>query len=273
MSEKREYAIVDCLTSVDIRKNAVVPNARTRVGGSHDGKQDLGHVCRSIFEYDNFGFLWVVQEAGVSSPYDNFVSHTGVDELEFVLDGYCNFKCPDGFNQDLVPGDCFILRNSMPHKNTHDTLDHLNLLVFYPKQISKIDRVEFMNGTPYKGDGKCEVVNCYSTPAKQVEPGYHRLNVFDSRATSMAYQYLEPSACIPAVDLMAKDVDEIIYILDGSGIATYADKTYRLRPHLAIHNPPGTAYRIQNDTNADLKMMVFYTTGRTADVKTSSVKF
>lgn len=269
MSEKREYAIIDCLTSVDIRKNAVVPAARTRVGGSHDGKQDLGHVCKSIFEYDNFGFLWVVQEAGVSSPYNDFVYHTGVDELEFVVSGECNFICPDGFDQDLRPGDCFALFDSIPHKNTHDGLDLLNLLVFYPKQISKIDRVEFKNGTPYAGKGRCEVVNCYSTTAAEIAPGMHRLEVFNASTTSMVYQYLTSGASTPDRDFHIHSVDQVIYILGGEGIATYGDKTYRIRPHLAIHNPAGTPYRLMNDGKDDLKMMCYYTTGNVADVQTS----
>jgi mannose-6-phosphate isomerase-like protein (cupin superfamily) len=273
MKEKRTYKVVDCLKSIDIRTNTYVPGARTRVGGSHDGKQDLGHVCKSIYEYDNFGLLWVIQEAGVSSPYNDFVYHPGVDEIEFVLGGECTFSCPDGFNTKLTPGTCFYLLNSMPHENTHNELDNLNLLVYYPRRVSEVGRAEFKAGTPYTGNGKCGIVNYFETPAEEIAPGHHRLITCNAKDICASYQRLEPGCSVPEVNFITHDTDEIIFILEGTGVATYPDKSYQLRPHLAFYNPAGTAHKFWNNSDKDLKMLVLYTRDNVEDVKTETKTF
>lgn len=273
MAEKRGYRIVDCLTSVDIRENKVVPGARTRVGGSHDGKQDLGHVCKSIFEYDDFGLLWVVQEAGVSSPYNDYVYHPDADEIEYVIAGTCDFSCPGIPSFKLKSGDFMCPLDSIPHENTHEGLDCLNLLVFYPRQISEVGRVEFKKGDPYDGPGTCPVVHCYDTPAEEIAPGHFRLICCNAKTISASYQYLAPGTSVPEKDFIVHDKGEIVFILEGSGIATYPDKTYQLRPHLAIYNPAGTPHKIWNNTDKDLRMLVLYTTGNVTDVKTDKKAF
>ena len=271
--EKRTYRVVDCLKSIDVRNNVVVEGARTRIGGSHDGKQDLGHICKSIFEYDNFGLLWVVQEPGVSSPYDNFVFHPGADEIEFVIGGECSFSCPNGVKARLTPGTCFYLLNGMPHENTHNELDNLNLLVYYPRRISEIKRVEFNAETPYTGSGKFGMVNYFEVPAEEVAPGHFRLVTCNATDICSSYQYLRPGCSVPESDFITHDTDEIIYILEGTGIATYPDKTYQLKPHMAFYNPAGTAHRFWNNSSTDLKMLVLYTRDDVEGVKTEIKTF
>ena len=273
MSEKRDYQIIDCLTSIDLHANAVVPGARTRVGGSHDGKQDLGHVCKTIYDYDNFCLLWVLQEAMVSSPYENYVYHPGVDEIEFVISGECEFRFPGSGYQYYTPGVCFSPLKGMPHGNKMDRLEALNLLVYYNKPLSKIGRVELKIDEPYNGDGTCPVVNYFEAPAQEIASGHFRLTTCNATETSASYQYLKPGVSVPQADFVTHDTDEIIFILSGTGIATYTDKTYRLRPHLAIHNPPGTPHRLWNDGTDDLKALVLYTKGNVEDVKTQTKSF
>jgi quercetin dioxygenase-like cupin family protein len=271
--EKKSYQIIDCLTSIDLRKNQVVPGARTRVGGSHDGKQDLGHVCKSIFEYDNCGFLWVIQEAGVSSPYDNYVYHPDVDELEYVISGTCEFSCPNLPSTQLGPGDFFSPLDSLPHENTHDGLDQLNLLVYYPRRISDCGRIEFGLNEKYEGNGTCPIVRSYSEEPEEISPGRFRVIGCEGRVTCSSYQFLKPGVAIPQTDFVSHDTDEIIFILEGTGIATYPDKTYVLRPQLAIFNPAGTPHRLYNNSDGDLKMVVYYTTGKFSDVKDTVIQF
>jgi len=273
MTKDRSYKAVDCLRSIDLRTNTPVPEARTRVGGSHDGKQDWGHICKSIFEYDNFGLLWVVQEAGVSSPYDNYVFHPGADEIEFVLEGECAFQCPDGTDTWLKPGTCIYMLNGMPHKNTHHGLDNLNLLVFYPRKISEVGRMEFPSGTRYTGNGKFGMVNYHETPAEQIAPGHYRLVTCNANEICSSYQYLIPGCSVPEINFLTHDTDEIIFVLAGTGIATYPDKTYQLRPHLAFYNPAGTPHRFWNNGNENLEMLVLYTRNNLADVKTEPKRF
>jgi mannose-6-phosphate isomerase-like protein (cupin superfamily) len=273
MSEKRVYQIIDCLKSVDLHANAVVPGARTRVGGSHDGKQDLGHICKTIYDYDNFCLLWICQEAGVSSPYDNYVYHPGVDELEFVISGECEFSWPGGGSHWFKPGTCFCPLKGMPHENTMDRLEPLNLLVYYDRHLAQVGRVEFKLDEPYTGDGSVPVVNFYETPAQEIAPGHFRLITCNAAATSASYQYLKPGCSVPEADFITHDTDEIIFVLSGTGIATYPDKTYRLRPQLAIYNPAGTPHKYWNDGADDLKALVLYTKGKVEDVKTQTKSF
>ena len=274
MSEKRDYQIINCLISVDLHANAVVPGARTRVGGGHDGKQDLGHVCKTIFNYDNFCLLWVVQEVGVDSPYDNYVRHPGCDEIEFVISGACEFGWP-GERRWFKPGIAFNPLRNIPHlNNMRGILEPLNLLVFYDRPIEKVKRVEFNENEKYTGDGSYPYVDVYETPAQEIEPGHFRLiTCNEALATSSTYQYLKPGVSVPQADFITHDTDEIIFILSGTGIATYPDKTYRLRPQIAIYNPAGTPHKYWNDGTEDLKALVLYTKNKVENVKTEKKAF
>jgi len=88
-----------------------------------------------------------------------------------------------------------------------------------------------------------------------------------------SYQYLKPGCSVPEADFITHDTDEIIYILEGIGIATYPDKTYQLKPHMTFYNPAGTAHRFWNNSNIDLKMLVLYTRDNVEDVKTEIKTF
>ena len=270
MKEKREYKVIDCLKSIDIRDNSYVPGARTRVGGSHDGDYDLGHDVKTILEYDDFSLLWVKQEPGVDSPYENYVYHPSAEEIELALYGKCQmrFADADGAGGPLIPGVCAYIPAGLPHGNSHQELDDLILLVYYPKPIAEIGRREHSLGEKYTGGKKHRMVNFFNAPAVEAGKGHFVTKICDGDKISAAYHRLTPGCSVPEIDFISHDVDEIVFVLEGNGIATYPDKTYLLRPHLAFYNPAGCAHKFWNSTDEDLKLCCLYVTGMTADVKT-----
>jgi len=261
MEEKRKYRVIDCLKSIDIRDNSFVPGARTRIGGSHDGDYDFGHNCKTIYEYDDFSLLWVTQEPGVDSPYDNYVYHPSAEEIELVLYGKCQMRFADGGGGPLLPGVCAHIPAGLPHGNSHQELDDVILLVFYPKPIAEVGRVEHKFSEQYTGGKNHLMVNFFEAPAKEVEKGHFITTICHGDKISAAYHCLKPGCSVPEVDFISHDVDEIVFVLEGSGIATYPDKTYTLRPHLAFYNPGGCAHKFWNNTNEDLRLVSLYVTG------------
>lgn len=173
---KRTYQVMDCLRSLDLRSGNFVPSARTRIGGSHDGDVDYGHDCKSIYEYDNFGLLWVKQEPGVDSPYNDYVFHPGADEIELTVEGECIMRYADGEGGPLVPGVCTYIPAGVPHGNHHPGIEDVVLLVFYPKPISQVGRGDHKMGEPYTGGKKHEMINFYEAPAQEIAPGHSSLS-------------------------------------------------------------------------------------------------
>ena len=263
---KRKYRVIDCLKSIDIRDNSFVPSARTRIGGSHEGDLDLGHDCKTIYEYDNFSLLWVKQEPGVDSPFDNYVCHPSAEEIEFAVYGKCTMRYADGGGGPLVPGVCAYLPAGLPHGNSHQELDDVILLVFYPKPIAEVGRAEHMIDELYTGDKNHLMVDFFEAPANEIEEGHFVTTICNGDKISAAYHRLSPGCSVPDVNFTSHNVDEIVFVLEGNGIATYPDKTYELRPHLAFFNPAGCAHKFWNNTDKELKLLCLYVTGNVADI-------
>ena len=267
MEQNQRYRVIDCLKSIDLRDNSFVPGARTRIGGSHDGDFDLGHDCKTILEFDDFSLLWVKQEPGVDSPYENYVFHPAAEEIEIALYGRCQMRFADGEGGPLVPGVCAYLPAGLPHGNSHQELDDVILLVFYPKPIAEVGRVEHGISEPYTGSGKHLLTDFFNAPAGEVESGHFKTTICDGDKISAAYHRLTPGCSVPDVDFVAHDAAEIVFVLEGAGIATYPDKTYALRPHLAFYNPAGCAHKFWNNSSEDLKLVSLYVSGSPGSVQ------
>lgn len=273
MDEKRKYRVMDCRRSMDLRTGEFVDSARTRIGGSHNGKIDYGHDCKSIYDYSNLGLLYVKQEPGVDSPYNDYVYHPGADEIELTLDGIAMMRYADGEGGPLVPGVSTYIPAGLPHGNHHPGIDDVQLLVFYPKTVTDVGRAEHKMDEPYIGGKKHVMTNFLEAPTEEVEPGHFVANIHDGDQICMAYHRLAPGCATPEVDFIKHDMDEVVFVFRGSGVATYADKTYTLRRDLAFYNPAGTPHRFMNNSNEDLHLVVFYTCDSPQDVKTEKVIF
>lgn len=273
MSEKRKYRVMDCTRSMDLRTGEFVNSARTRVGGSHDGEIDYGHDCKSIYDYDNFGLLYVKQEPGVDSPYHDYVYHPGADEIELTLDGVAIMRYADGEGGPMTPGISTHIPAGLPHGNHHPGIDDVVLLVFYPKTVTDVSRADHKMGEPYTGGKKHTMVNFLEAPAEEVAPGHFVCNVHDGDGISMAYHRLAPGCTTSEADFLAHDTDEVIFVFRGTGVATYPDKTYPMRRDLAFYNPVGTPHRYMNTSTEDLHLIVLYACDSPASVKTEKKAF
>lgn len=258
MEQKRKYRVMDCLRSMDLRDGNFVPSARTRIGGSHDGDVDYGHDCKSIYEYDNFGLLWVKQEPGVDSPYHDYVSHPGADEIELTVDGEVVMRYADGEGGPLVPGICTYIPAGLPHGNHHPGIEDAVLLVFYPKPISQVGRTEHKLDEPYTGGKKHAMIDFYQTPAEEIAPGHFKTKLCDGEGICAEYHRLSPGCMTPEQNFVACDTDQIVFVLRGGGIATYPDKNYTMRKDIAFYNPIGTPHKYWNNTQEDLQLIVLY---------------
>ena len=258
MKNEKKYRVIDCLKSIDVRDNSFVPGARTRIGGSHDSDYDFGHDCKTIYEYDDFSLLWVKQEPGVDSPYDNYVCHPAAEEIEIALYGKCIMRFADGEGGPLVPGVCAYIPAGLPHGNSHQELDDVVLLVFYPSPIAEVGRAEHKFTETYKGNKNHLLINFYEAPSNEIEKGHFITSICNGEKISAAYHRLAPGCSVPEVDFITHDADEIVFVLEGQGIATYPDKTYSLKPHLAFYNPAGCSHKFWNNAEEDLRLVSFY---------------
>ena len=264
---------MDCLRSIDLRTGEFVPSARTRVGGSHDGDMDYGHDCKSIYDYDNFGLLWVKQEPGVDSPYTDYVCHPGADEFELAIEGKCTMRYADGPGGPLVPGVCTFIPAGLPHGNSHPEKEDVILLVFYPKQIAQVGRRDHKMDEPYTEGKHHEMINFYQTPAEEIAPGHFVTKLANGKGICAAYHRLAPGCSAPETDFITHNADEIVFVFRGAGIATYPDKSYAMRQHMAFYNPPGTPHRYWNNTQEDLQLIVLYAADAVEGVETAEKAF
>lgn len=270
---KRTYQVMDCLRSLDLRSGNFVPSARTRIGGSNDGDVDYGHDCKSIYEYDNFGLLWVKQEPGVDSPYNDYVFHPGADEIELTVEGECIMRYADGEGGPLVPGVCTYIPAGVPHGNHHPGIEDVVLLVFYPKPISQVGRGDHKMGEPYTGGKKHEMINFYEAPAQEIAPGHFVTELCKGHGIRAAYHRLAPGCSVPVRDFITKDSDEIVFVFRGTGLAVYPDKSYAMRRHIAFYNTPHTPYRYWNNSDSDLQLIVLHAADIDKEIKTETRSF
>lgn len=270
MEQKKTYRVMDCLRSLDLRTMEFVPSARTRIGGSHDGDVDYGHDCKSILGYDNLGVLWVKQEPGVDSPYTDYVSHPGADEIELTIDGEAIMRYADGEGGPLVPGICTYIPDGVPHGNHHPGYEDLTLLVIYPCPISSVGRADHKIDEPYTGGKKHTMINFLEAPAEEVAPGHFVTKITDGTGICAAYHRLAPGCAVPSEDFLCHDTDEAVFVFRGGGIATYPDKTYTMKKELVFYNPAGTPHRYMNNTNEDLHLIVVFTCNSVDNVKTET---
>lgn len=98
--------------------------------GFTGNKADEGHSTSIIFEGKNICFLHPIQKPGVSSPEEDFVSHPGVDELEFAITGRGTVIMPN-LGLKLTPKIMRYNPPGQPSKTFNNYDEDLRLAVFY----------------------------------------------------------------------------------------------------------------------------------------------
>lgn len=98
--------------------------------GFTGNKADEGHSTSIIFEGNNICFLHPIQKPGVSSPEEDFVSHPGVDELEFAITGRGTVIMPN-LGLKLTPRIMRYNPPEQPSKTFNNYDEDLRLAVFY----------------------------------------------------------------------------------------------------------------------------------------------
>lgn len=271
---KNNYHLIDCLTSIDLHTGGYVPSARTHIGGSYD-KPDFGHICKTIYEFDNISMLWVIQEPGVDSPTSDYVFHPNHEEIEFVISGNGTMFYPDGSTFDVKAGHCMYHAAGQPHRLINQTDEPLNLLVVYPGKMSEVARCRFEEGKKYEKEGGHKLVYCPDAP-KKMSPGFtgeapdegHYVSlIYEGEKICFIYVVMRPGNAAPMYDFVSHpEVNELEYVLDGHAIGIYPDKAYNIRAGLAAYHAPEQPHKFWNNTtDEDLRLLVFYSTSKLAN--------
>ena len=266
---------MDCATAVDLHTGKPVDSARFRIAGSYT-EPEMGHLNRTIFAFDDITLLLAGQQPGVDSPYFDYVFHPDHEEVEVVLAGKGLMCYADGAKYDVKSGNCMYHGAGYPHRLHNAGDETLELLVMLSGHIKDCTRQCSPEEVHVENNGGHKLVFCPEQPALTdhnlagfAGDGCELSLIYDGDNICYAYVVLKPGCVTPAQGFASNTkFNEVIYVFKGTGLAVYPDKTYNLKPDMAIYNPPGQGVRYENNSGEDLVLCCFYPTGKLADVST-----
>ena len=270
------YNILDVTYARDLRTGKILPEHRTRVGGSYAGTEpDNGHCMKRVFYEEKLTLGRVTQEAGLSSPeLPGFVYHSKLTEIEYVLTSDCLFTYPDGTKHITKAREVFLHKPNQPHRLLSSDKEHVKLAVSFNGPSP--DRVKWAPDAYYSQEGGHTCVYCPDMP--NVETGIPNLEfrpIFEGPDHhSFAEVTLKPGCCIPLEDYqLFRNADQIILVTGpGNAIIEFPDKVYKLYDDVAVYIFAGQPYRLYNFTDSDLDAAVWLNTHYFKDAGRETVK-
>ena len=217
----------------------------------------------------------VTIEPSVSSPASDFISHTNHEEIALVLEGNGLIEYPDGVSKEIKLDDCFYLQAGQPHRIVNNSENILKLCVIYSGHIRNVER------TKYKKGGALDKMKGYqnknlSEAVQKIAPGFtgnkgdeghYTAIIFEGSNICFLYAVMCKDNSSPMEDFVSHPmVDELEFAISGQGLVIFPDRVFRLRPGIMRHNPPEQPSKSWNNHDEDLRLAVFYSTGKIADV-------
>ena len=260
MSFVNDYQLIHCALAKNMRTGEYMDSARMFIGPGIGGDEpDYGHCIRKIFDTDNLSMMRIPSAPGLKSPAKPGYVYHGESEIEYCLYGDRRLSYPDGTKHLLYPGTAFMHAAGQPHAMEGLSIGESGVLCFHSCRLKDVDRSLWPAGKYLKQDGGYVVTHCWEAPA--VEGGDPLVVVKEIAETyKMCFRYvtIKPGGCTPKEHFICNNVDQIIFVISGSGVAVYPDKSYMIETEVTAYNKAGQPYKLINTGEEDLNLAVVY---------------
>lgn len=270
------YGMIDYELGYDLKDEVFIPGMRTYLR-EEDGKAVPGHLMKNIYDLDNICQQHTIMEPGVTYPVkEGFVSHPGVEFVGVVLEGYAKISFPDGETHDFRPGDCWYFKAGQPYRIENDSM---TLFKYFSAHTSPIAEITYeylpadCKTVIEDGHQIRNIDTCVGKPAPgftghKADPGHWTTLMFEGDNICVLHPVQGPGCSSPMYDFVSHPgVHELEFSLSGNAMVVMPDKAYKLSPRIARYNPELQPSKTFNYTDEDLKLLVWYSTGRLANVK------
>ena len=271
---KNDYGYLDIDTGYDYKAGKVIASTMSR-NREENGQPIPGCLVKVVYDLDTISQIQLTVEPGASSPTSGFVAHDGCEEISLVMAGKGKLELPGGESLELKTDISFYLKPGQPHRIVNDSKEVLKVMVFYSSTLANVPRTLAADDTAENlPDGFC--VKDINEGVQNLAPGFTWDRPDDGHFTSIIFEgdnicflfpIQMPNVSSPEIDFVSHPgVHELEFALSGGGTVIMPDKVYRLRPGIMRYNPPEQPSKSWNNTTEPLRLAVFYSTGRLANV-------
>lgn len=272
---ENNYGMLDFTTGYDLKAERVMPGVQTFVR-TENNVPNNGCLVKNLYDLDTISQIYLVMEPSVASPRSGWAAHTEHEEVGVVLDGSGVLAFPDGVTHRLKPGDCWYIDAGQPHRFENDTLTTLKMMVAHTCPIAQVERDVLPVETSYQKKNGYSIKNvddCIQSLAPgftgdRPDAGHYTSIIFEGKNICVLHPLMCPNNSSPMYDYVSHpNVHELEFALSGEATVAMPDKLYHLTPNIARYNPPLQPSKSWNNYGEDLRLIVFYSTGKLANVK------
>ena len=272
---ENHYGMIDYELGYDLKDERFIPEMKTYLR-EENGKAVPGHLMKNIYDLDNICQQYVVMEPTVTYPVqDGFICHPGVEFVGVILEGYGKVSFPDGESHDFRPGDCWYFKAGQPYRIENNERSLLKFFTAHTSPIAEIPYeylpadcgVVIENGHGIRNIDTCEGTLAPGFTGHKADAGHWTTLMFEGDNICVLHPVQGPGCSSPMFDYVSHpNVHELEFALEGNAMVIMPDKAYKLSPRIARYNPELQPSKTFNYTDENLKLLVWYSTGRLANV-------
>lgn len=264
------YGFLDMETGYDYHEKRIIPGTQSYI---RDGV--CGCVCRKLYDLEKMSMLYVAVEPSVATPKEDFVGHTDCEEITLVLEGKGTLELPGGKAYELETDISFYLAEGQPHRIVNNSTEVLKYVVVYSKNLSELKRDVFKEGAADTDENGCIVKNINESMQKEApgfsgnkaDAGHLTSIIFEGNNICFLHPIQKPGVSSPAEDFVSHPgVDELEFALTGRATVIMPNLGLALRPGIMRYNAPEQPSKTFNCFDEDLRLAVFYSTGKIKNV-------
>lgn len=267
---ENHYGFLDMETGYDYHLKKIIPGTQSYI------REDInGCIVRTLYNLEKISMLYVTVEPGVATPKADFVCHADCEEITLVLQGKGTLELPGGKSYELETDVSFYLAEGQPHRIVNNSLEILKYVVVYSKNLNQVTRDAFQEGGVYAKEDGCVVKNINDGVQKEApgftgnkaDAGHLTSIIFEGNNICFLHPIQKPGVSSPAEDFVSHPgVDELEFAITGRATVIMPNLGLALRPGIMRYNAPEQPSKTFNNYDEDLRLAVFYSTGKLKNV-------
>lgn len=273
---ENHYGMIDYELGYDMKAEKFIPEMKTYMR-EENGKAVAGSLLKDIYDLDTICQQYAILEPGVSYPFTaKYVAHPGIETVGVILEGHGTVYFSDGTEHSLRPGDCWYFKEGQPYRIDSNEKEVLKFFTAHTCPVAKIPyeyygedcKIEIENGHSIKNIDECKGKLAPGFTGHKADAGHWTTIMFEGNNICVLHPLMGPGNSSPMFDYVSHpDVHELEFALEGSAVVVMPDKAYKLSPRVARWNAPLQPSKTFNCTDQDLKLLVWYSTGKLENVK------
>ncbi len=267
---KNHYGFLDMETGYDYHLKKVIPGTQSFI---REGI--AGCVCKNLYDLEKISMQYVSIEPGVAAPAEGLTMHPDCEEITLILQGEGTLLLPEGKTYELKPDISFYLKEGHPHGIINNSKEVLKYVVVYSKPLKDVKRNAYKEGDTYDSENGCIVKNI-NDGIQRTAPGFTGNKPDEGHLTSIIFEgnnicflhpIQKPGVSSPEEDFVSHPgVDELEFAITGRGTVIMPNLGLALRPGIMRYNAPEQPSKTFNNYDEDLRLAVFYSTGKLKNV-------